>query len=68
MTNEVALHYYARFRRLNDEPFGRPALAAWNSARSFVHFRERLSESVKTDKRRTRAAKKGWKTRRANQH
>lgn len=58
--NNAVVHYYRDFRAK-----GYPALAAWNSARSFVAFRARLSADVKAANKRSRAAKKGWKTRRA---
>ncbi len=58
--NTAVAHYYKRFR--NDHT---PALAAWNSARSFVHFRESLSADVATHKKRSAAAKRAWKARRA---
>lgn len=44
---------------------GEHALAAWDAARSQIAFRERLSADVATSNRRSKAAKKGWKKRRA---
>jgi hypothetical protein len=62
-TNQAAaVHYYRQFRANNP---CLPALAAWNSARSFVHFRARLAEDVKTYKKRSAAAKRAWKARKA---
>lgn len=58
--NNAVVHYYRKFRAE-----GYTALAAWNSARSFVAFRARLSADVKASKKLSRSAKKGWKTRRA---
>jgi hypothetical protein len=43
-----------------------PILTAYWDARRSAHFREWLSAQVKTDKRRSKAARKGWKTRKAN--
>lgn len=38
----------------------------YNDVRRWNFFRADLSARVKADKRRSRAAKKGWKTRRAS--
>jgi len=46
--------------------YGFHAVAAYNSARSEIHFRKWLTETVKRGKKRSRAAKRGWETRRAN--
>lgn len=64
MTTAIG-HYYRQFRQRDPN---RTALSAYLSAKSFVAFRARLSESVAQDKRRAKAAKKGWKTRRASLH
>ena len=61
----AARHHYRRFRDEYGEQFFRPAEAAWNSARAHVHFMERLSADCAEHKRRSRAAKRGWKARRA---
>lgn len=42
------------------------AVAAIQSARGQISFRKRLSDDVRADKRRSAAALKGWRTRRAN--
>jgi hypothetical protein len=43
----------------------RPILdCCWDAVR-WAHFRETLSASVKADKRRSKAAKAGWKKRKA---
>lgn len=44
---------------------GEPALAAWFSAKRTIHFRETLRRDVQDHKRRSRAAKKAWKVRKA---
>lgn len=61
----AARHHYRRFRAEHGEAFYRTAESAWNSARAHVHFMERLSADVAEHKRRSRAAKRGWKARRA---
>lgn len=61
----AARHYYRRFRAHDGEAFYRTAEAAWNSARSHVHFRERLAKDVADHKKRSKAAKAAWKRRRA---
>jgi len=43
-----------------------PILTAYWDARRHESFRERLSAAVAADKRRSKAARKGWKTRKAN--
>lgn len=43
------------------------ALAAYWSARSSMHFRERFAEDLATHTRRSNAAKKAWKARRATE-
>lgn len=65
---EAAKHYF-KLKDFRYYPDGslRPALQVWQSAVRHVFFRERLSESVKLDKKRSKRAKAGWKTRRANQ-
>lgn len=62
-THPATAHYYKQFRAERPD---RPALASWQSANSFAHFRDRLSADVKAAKKRTASAKKAWKTRRAN--
>lgn len=47
-------------------PYGEHALAAWWSAKRAVHFRETFDADMKASAKRTRAAKKAWKTRKAN--
>ena len=44
--------------------YGFHAFAAFNSARGHIHFRKTLKASVKSTKKRSAAAKRGWKTRR----
>lgn len=44
----------------------RPIAVCYWDARRHAHFVERLSAQVAADKRRSKAAHKGWKTRRAN--
>jgi hypothetical protein len=41
------------------------AVAAYNSARSHIHFMKTLSADIKTSKRRSAAAKRAWKKRKA---
>jgi hypothetical protein len=66
MTTQAVLHYYRQFRRRDGDPLAVPALAAWNSARSHVAFRQRLSDDIAAYKRRSKAAKKAWKARKAS--
>ena len=47
-------------------PFGEHALSAFASAKRTIAFRKNLSARVKLDKKRSAAAKRGWKTRRGN--
>jgi len=54
-------HYYRMFRG-NME---RPAEAAFASARAHIHFRKRLRDMVATEKKRSAAAKRGHRTRKA---
>jgi hypothetical protein len=65
MPSQAVLHYYRQFRAHDGEPLYPPALAAWNSARRFIHFRADLSKTVEASKKRSHAAKKAWKARRA---
>ncbi len=53
------------YRELRAKGYG--VRAAVMAVRRHDHFRKELSARVKLDKKRTRSAKKGWKTRRANQ-
>jgi hypothetical protein len=63
MTQYSAIaHHYRRFRG-NME---RPAESAYQSARAHVHFLRRLDEMVKAGNKRSQAAKRGWKKRRAS--
>jgi hypothetical protein len=55
--------YYNQFRAKRPD---QPRLSLWMDALRHMHFREELSASVKRDKQRAKAAKKGWKTRRQN--
>lgn len=59
---EAILHHY---RRLRDH--GYTAEAALMGARNHLYFIECLRQQITEEKRRSRAAKKGWKTRRINQ-
>lgn len=59
--NTAVAHFYRMFRG-NME---RPAESAYQSARAHVHFLKRLNEMVSTGNKRSRAAKRGWKKRRA---
>ena len=45
--------------------YGFHAVAAFQGARRTIHFRKTLSATVKASKKRSAAAKRGWKTRRA---
>lgn len=45
--------------------YGLHAYAAYLSALRTIHFRQTLDAQVKDHKKRSRAAKKAWKTRRA---
>ena len=44
--------------------YGFHATAAYQSARRAIHFRNTLATDVKTYEKRSKAAKRGWKTRR----
>lgn len=46
--------------------YGEHAIAAYNSARRSIHFRETLKADIATSKKRSRAAKRGWENRRTN--
>lgn len=61
----AVLHYYRQFRTDGVEPFARPAAYAVASAKRHIAFRAQLSADVKDHKKRSKAAKKAWKTRRA---
>lgn len=52
------------YRELRNHGYG--VRNAVMTVRRHEHFRKQLSSRVKLDKKRTLAAKKGWKTRRAN--
>jgi hypothetical protein len=43
--------------------YGWHAVAAWNSARSHCHFVDRLGADLKAHRKRSAAAKRGWKKR-----
>jgi hypothetical protein len=45
--------------------YGEHALCAYRSARRHINFMERLSADLKESRRRSAAAKRGWKKRRA---
>ncbi len=45
--------------------YGHHALAAFDYARRQIHFRKYLAEVVAEGKKRSKAAKRGWRTRRA---
>lgn len=51
-------YYYKRYRE-----HGYTALAAWNSARSEVFFRQQLTKRVRESEKRSKAAKRAWKRR-----
>lgn len=59
---ETAVAYFYRKFRGNLE---RPAEAAYQSARSHVHFLRRLGEMVANGKKRSAAARRGHKNRKA---
>lgn len=46
--------------------YGCHALAAFLSAKRSIHFRADLARTVRENAKRAKAARKGWKTRRAN--
>jgi hypothetical protein len=60
--NTAVAHYYRQFRKANPSY---TALAAYNSARAHIFFRARLSADVAAFKKRSAAAKKAWKARKA---
>lgn len=43
------------------------ALAAYNSAKSHIHFMDTLGKSIKSSKKRSIAAKRAWKKRKVEQ-
>ncbi len=53
------------YRKLRAQGYG--VSDAVNTVRRHDYFRKTLSATVKLNNKRTKAAKKGWKTRRANQ-
>jgi hypothetical protein len=55
-------HYTLQFRAAHPE---RPILECYWDARRHINFRERLSASVKEHAKRSKAAKKAWKSRKA---
>lgn len=44
-------------------PYGEHALSAYMAAKRMLYFRKSLSETVAAGRKRSRAAKRGWKTR-----
>jgi hypothetical protein len=46
-------------------PYGEHAVSAYQSARSHIHFMKTLKADMAAHKKRSRAARRGWKTRRA---
>ena len=44
--------------------YGEHAYAAFTSARASIHFRKTFADDMKAYRRRSKAAKRGWKTRR----
>ena len=61
----AVLHYYKTFRTDGTEPYARTAESALASAKRHIYFRATLSASVKATAKRSKAAKKAWKARRA---
>lgn len=47
-------------------PYGRHALSAFASAKRALSFRADLSRMIRESAKRSKAARKGWKTRRAS--
>lgn len=60
MSEKSSIAHYYRLFRGNME---RTAESAYHSARSHVFFLRRLDETIKAGKKRSRAAKRGHKTR-----
>lgn len=58
-------HYTMLFRQQRPTT---PILTCYWDAKRHIHFRAKLSASVKDHAKRSKAAKKAWKTRRANAH
>ena len=56
------IHYFKRLRADNPNT---PVESLWASAMREVFFRIELSERVKQDRKRSKAAKRGWATRKA---
>ena len=63
MTPDVR-HYTQQFRR--DRP-SVPILTCYWDARRHVYFRATLAADIKASAKRSKAAKKAWKTRRTRQ-
>ena len=59
--NAAVAHHYKRLRATTNYT----AEAAYASAKRHLHFVARLEADVKESKRRSKAARKGWKTRKA---
>jgi len=57
------LYYWASVARYPDN--ARAGL--WHSAKRQIFFRQELAASIKAHKKRSAAAKRGWKARRQNQ-
>lgn len=66
-TERAARLHYFRDLRANGGKMNRPIAADWQSALSTLFFRERLAKDNAEHKRRSKAAKRGWKQRRVNE-
>ena len=63
--NKAVRHHTLRIRAANPNM---PMLDCYWSARRHVHFVATLKQDLKDHKRRSKAAKKGWKARKAKCH
>jgi len=70
--NQAILHHFKRIRAHQREHnggsaiTGEHAISAHLQAKSHIHFMANLRKDIAASKKRGRAAKRGWKTRRAN--
>jgi hypothetical protein len=68
--NANLLHYYRQHRQHQAENDGggawpgEHALCAYQSARRYMHFIKTLDADLAASKKRSKAAKRGWQTRR----
>ncbi|PHS13438.1 MAG: hypothetical protein COA78_06795 [Blastopirellula sp.] len=70
---QAIIHHYRRCRQHQAENNGGGAAegfhasCALSSAKSHIHFMKNLKSKISKHKKASRAARRGWKTRRANE-